>query len=62
VKTEGGTHLNCAALPGEDRHLTFVAENIVFTLSKLCAKNFSVPFQDLMGFSFLFSHHRTLFV
>jgi hypothetical protein len=46
----GGTHLDCATLPGENGRLAFVAEEIVFTISKLCAENFSVPFQDLKVF------------
>jgi len=48
---EGGTtHLDCATLPGGNGRLAFVAEEIVFTISKLCAENFSVPFQDLKIF------------
>ena len=46
----GGTHLDCATLPGENGRLAFVAEEIVFTISKLRAEYFSVPFQDLKGF------------
>jgi len=45
-----GTHLDCATLPGENGRLAFVAEEIVFTICKLCAENFCVPFQDLMVF------------
>lgn len=52
VGIEGGTHLDCATLPGEDGCLTFVAEDIVFTVSELCAENFSMPFQDLTGLFF----------
>jgi hypothetical protein len=48
---EGGTtHLDCATLPGENGRLAFVAEEIVFTISKLCAENFRVPFQNLKVF------------
>ncbi len=46
-----GTHLDCATLPGENGRLAFVVEEIVFTISKLCAEDFSVPFQDLKVFS-----------
>ena len=53
VGIEGGTHLDCATLPGEDGRLTFVAEDIVFTVSELCAENFSMPFQNLKGFCVL---------
>jgi hypothetical protein len=34
-------------LPGEDGRLAFVAEEIVFTISELCAENFGMPFQNL---------------
>ena len=53
VGTEGETHLDCATLPGEDGRLTFVAEDIVFTVSELCTENFSMPFQDLKDLFFL---------
>ena len=68
VETEGGTHLDCATLPSEDGRLALVAEDIVFAISKLCAKNFGVPFQDLKDFISqlsphtvrVFDHGRTL--
>jgi hypothetical protein len=44
------THLDCATLPSENGRLALVAEEIVFAISKLCAENFSVPFQDLKIF------------
>ena len=44
---ERGTHLDRAALPGEDGRLAFVTEEIVFTIGELCAENFGVPFQNL---------------
>jgi hypothetical protein len=51
-----GTHLDCATLPGENGRFAFVAEEIVFTISELCAENFSVPFQDLEGFLSIIVH------
>ena len=53
---ERGTHLDCAPLPGENGRLAFVAEEIVFTISKLCAEDFSVPFQDLKVFQSIIIH------
>jgi hypothetical protein len=48
---EKKTHLDRASLPGEDGRLTFVAKEIVSTISKFCTKHFGVSFQNL-GISF----------
>ena len=47
LTTKSKTHLDRTTLPGEDGCLAFVAEEIVFTLSKLCAEYFSKTFQKL---------------
>lgn len=46
------THLDPASLPSEDGSLTFVAKEIVSTISKLCTKHFGMSFQNL-GILFL---------
>jgi hypothetical protein len=47
MTTNGKTHLDGTTLPGEDGCLAFVAKEIVFTLSKLCAEHFSKTSQKL---------------
>jgi len=47
VTTNGKTYLDCATLPGEDGCLAFMAVEIVFTISKLSAENFSKTSQKL---------------
>ena len=47
MTTNGKTYLDRTTLPGEDGCLAFVAEEIVFTFSKLCAEHFSKTFQKL---------------
>jgi hypothetical protein len=49
-------------LPGENGRLAFVAEEIVFTISKLCAEYFSVPFQDLNVFLSIIIRNRVVTV
>ena len=47
VTTNSKTYLDRTTLPGEDGRLAFVAEDIVFTFSKLCAEHFSKTSQKL---------------